>query len=116
MSAQTIAWWAVAAFFAVAVALEATRRYIARRNAPLSASEWLELMRKLPPSIPPRRTQEAKPEIDLDAEFNEWMREEGKGRGGYGSQGDNRARENSAIERIWFSPHCISGKQGSLFA
>ncbi len=36
--------------------------------------------------------------------------------GGYGSQGENQARENSAKERIWFSPHCISGKQGSLFA
>ena len=28
-------------------------------------------------------------------------------RGGYGSQGNNQARENSAKERIWFSPHCL---------
>lgn len=29
-----------------------------------------------------------------------------KARGGYGSQGDNQARENSARERVWFSPYC----------
>lgn len=29
-----------------------------------------------------------------------------KARGGYGSQGDGRGRENAARERIWFSPHC----------
>lgn len=30
-----------------------------------------------------------------------------KAHGGYGSQGKNQARENSARERIWFSPYCI---------
>jgi hypothetical protein len=30
-----------------------------------------------------------------------------KTRGGYGSQGNNQGRENSAKERIWFSPHCL---------
>ncbi len=30
-----------------------------------------------------------------------------KARGGYGSQGDNQARENSKKETIWFSPHCL---------
>ena len=30
-----------------------------------------------------------------------------KVRGGYGSQSDGRGRENSARERIWFSPACI---------
>jgi D12 class N6 adenine-specific DNA methyltransferase len=30
-----------------------------------------------------------------------------KARGGYGSQGDNAGRENSARERIWFSPYCL---------
>jgi hypothetical protein len=34
-----------------------------------------------------------------------------KANGGYAT-----SQENSAKERIWFSPHCISGKQGSLFA
>ena len=34
-----------------------------------------------------------------------------KAQGGYGSQGENRARENSAKERIWFSPHCLQGNQ-----
>ena len=36
-----------------------------------------------------------------------------KNRGGYGSQGNGRGRENSSRERIWFSPHCI--KPPSLF-
>lgn len=30
-----------------------------------------------------------------------------KARGGYGSQGQGSGRENSAKERIWFSPHCL---------
>ncbi len=30
-----------------------------------------------------------------------------KARGGYGSQGDGDARENSRRERLWFSPGCI---------
>lgn len=30
-----------------------------------------------------------------------------KNRGGYGSQGNGRGRENSGRERIWFSPHCL---------
>jgi site-specific DNA-adenine methylase len=44
-----------------------------------------------------------------------WECVEWKARGGYGSQGENQARENSAKERIWFSPHCLNGKQASLF-
>ena len=44
-----------------------------------------------------------------------WECIEWKTRGGYGSQGENQARENSAKERIWFSPHCISGRQANLF-
>ena len=38
-----------------------------------------------------------------------------KARGGYGSQGENEARNNSKLERIWFSPHCLSQKQAFLF-
>ncbi len=38
-----------------------------------------------------------------------------KARGGYGSQGNGRGRENSARERIWFSPACLR-PQDSLFA
>jgi len=30
-----------------------------------------------------------------------------KTRGGYGSRGNNRARENAHRERIWFSPECL---------
>ena len=44
-----------------------------------------------------------------------WECVEWKARGGYGSQGDNQARENSAKERIWFSPHCLGMKQMGLF-
>jgi hypothetical protein len=43
-----------------------------------------------------------------------WECLEWKARGGYGSQGNNLARENSAKERIWFSPHCIVS-QPTLF-
>jgi hypothetical protein len=37
-----------------------------------------------------------------------------KARGGYGSQGDGRGRENAGRERIWFSPGCL--KPPTLFA
>ncbi len=37
-----------------------------------------------------------------------------KARGGYGSQGDGRGRENAARETVWFSPACLSGEQGDL--
>ncbi len=36
-----------------------------------------------------------------------WECIEWKARGGYGSQGDNAARDNSKRERIWFSPNCL---------
>ena len=42
-----------------------------------------------------------------------WECVEWKTKGGYGSQGDNQARENSAKERIWFSPYCL--RQPRLF-
>lgn len=38
-----------------------------------------------------------------------------KAKGGYGSQGDGEGRKNARRERIWFSPHCLSGKQRALF-
>jgi hypothetical protein len=39
-----------------------------------------------------------------------------KSRGGYGSQSeDGDGRENARRERIWFSPHCLSGRQRSIF-
>ena len=44
-----------------------------------------------------------------------WAKVEWKTKGGYGSQGQGRGRENQTRERIWFSPHCLRGKQGSLF-
>ncbi len=39
-----------------------------------------------------------------------------KAHGGYGLQGSGRGRENAGRERIWFSPHCLAGRQASLFA
>ena len=44
-----------------------------------------------------------------------WSEHAWKAKGGYGSQGDGRGRENAARERVWFSPHCISAAQPSLF-
>ena len=40
-----------------------------------------------------------------------------KAKGGYGSQGTGRGRDNASRERIWFSPHCIPAvpAQGSIF-
>ena len=38
-----------------------------------------------------------------------------KARGGYGSQGDGKGRDNAVRERIWFSPHCLQGRQKNLF-
>jgi DNA adenine methylase len=38
-----------------------------------------------------------------------------KAKGGYGSQGDGQGRDNSAKEVIWFSPHCLGGRQLGLF-
>lgn len=42
-----------------------------------------------------------------------WECVQWKARGGYGSQSDNAARDNSHRERIWFSPHCL---QTTLFS
>lgn len=38
-----------------------------------------------------------------------------KARGGYGSQGDKRGRDNAARERLWLSPHCM-GVAPDLFS
>lgn len=38
-----------------------------------------------------------------------------KAKGGYGGQSQAHDNPNAKRERIWFSPHCLSGKQGSLF-
>ena len=44
-----------------------------------------------------------------------WQAVQWKARGGYGSQGDGRGRENSARERLWLSPHCM-GVAPDLFS
>lgn len=46
---------------------------------------------------------------------NSWECVAWKAHGGYGSQRGDQGYENSKRERIWFSPHCLSGKQASLF-
>jgi DNA adenine methylase len=35
--------------------------------------------------------------------------------GGYGSQGEGRGRDNATRERLWCSPHCLTGAQGRLW-
>ena len=37
-----------------------------------------------------------------------------KAKGGYGLQGDKAGRANAARERIWFSPHCLSGRNRQI--
>lgn len=41
----------------------------------------------------------------------EWRCEAWKARGGYGSQGNCRGRENAGRERMWFSPHCVIAQE-----
>ena len=40
-----------------------------------------------------------------------WECVEWKASGGYGSHGNGAGRENSARERIWFSPHCLNPQE-----
>ena len=51
---------------------------------------------------------EGEHQMPADWECVEW-----KAKGGYGSQGNNQARENAARERIWFSPFCR--RENTLF-
>ena len=37
-----------------------------------------------------------------------WRSLQWKARGGYGLQANGRGRANAGLERIWFSPHCLS--------
>lgn len=46
---------------------------------------------------------------------DDWRCVPWKARGGYGSQGDGRGRENAARETIWFSPHCLGAAMPTLF-
>lgn len=50
-----------------------------------------------------------------DLEAMGWRSVAWKARGGYGSQGDGRGRDNSKRERLWLSPHCM-GVAPDLFA
>jgi hypothetical protein len=44
-----------------------------------------------------------------------WSAVRWKAKGGYGSQGDGRGRENASREVVWFSPRCLLARQGELF-
>ena len=49
-----------------------------------------------------------------DLEALGWRVTAWKTSGGYGSQSDKAGRENASKERLWFSPHCLDARQGSL--
>jgi len=52
---------------------------------------------------------------DGEHELDGWDCVSWKALGGYGSQSQGRGRDNSAKERIWFSPHCLKASAGPLF-
>ena len=50
-----------------------------------------------------------------------WEKVAWKTQGGYASLGEGRGKENRALERVWFSPHCLKPEnqtdaQGDFFA
>jgi DNA adenine methylase len=45
-----------------------------------------------------------------------WTKIKWKARGGYGSQGAGRGRENATRECLWFSPHCLDLDALPMFA
>jgi hypothetical protein len=53
---------------------------------------------------------EGEHEMPADWECVAW-----KAQGGMANQRADKSNDNAGRERIWFSPHCLSGKQGSLF-
>lgn len=52
---------------------------------------------------------------DNEHEMPGWERAQWVGHGGYAVHGDGRGRENAKRETIWFSPHCLTARQQSLF-
>ena len=49
-----------------------------------------------------------------DLEAMGWRVTAWKANGGYGGGMGKRGEENATKERLWFSPHCLSARQGSL--
>lgn len=49
-----------------------------------------------------------------DSMPDNWQVYAWKARGGYGSQGNGRGRDNARRETIWFSPHCLTGSHEQL--
>jgi len=60
---------------------------------------------------------EARPwgQAELDRALDGWSVYHWKARGGYGNAGGEDAEDNRHREVIWFSPHCLAARQGSLF-
>jgi hypothetical protein len=54
---------------------------------------------------------EGEHEIPADWSCVSW-----KTKGGYASQRTDGINENQKRERLWFSPHCLQGKQSELFS
>lgn len=46
---------------------------------------------------------------------DDWEEIVWKANGGYGNQGTGKGRDNALRERIWFSPHCTTPQQISMF-
>jgi hypothetical protein len=44
-----------------------------------------------------------------------WRPVRWKAKGGYGSQGEGRGRENASRETLWLSPHCLRDDDTPLF-
>lgn len=52
---------------------------------------------------------------DGEHEMPGWSALHWKAKGGYGNRSNGRGRENASREVIWFSPGCLSARQGKLF-
>jgi len=46
---------------------------------------------------------------------SDWERYRWQTNGGYGNQGNARGRQNAKAECVWFSPHCATVEQTTLF-
>lgn len=52
---------------------------------------------------------------DTEHDMPGWAMVSWEAKGGYGNVGNGRGCVNASRETIWFSPHCLNSKQGSLF-
>lgn len=66
------------------------------------------------PSSKPRSREGALCGYEGDHDLPSWSRYRWKAQGGYAGQGEG-SNDNAARETIWFFPHCLDARQGSLF-